>query len=54
MPPGAIDKEYGEELMASEKNLVRPLTKPWNGKQSNGTQGNSTLLQSVRMKQYQW
>jgi hypothetical protein len=48
MPPGAIDEEYGEDLMASEKDLVGPPTKPWNGKQSNGTQGGGTLLESVK------
>lgn len=30
--PGAVDKEHSEELMYSEKKLIRPLINPWNGK----------------------
>lgn len=38
MLPGAIDKEPGENLVYSEKDLIRPLTEPWNKKQGKNTQ----------------
>jgi hypothetical protein len=35
---GAVDKEHSKELMSSEKKLIRPLMKPWNGKHCKGPQ----------------
>lgn len=38
MLPGAVDEEPGENLMSSEKDLIRPLTEPWSEKQGKDTQ----------------